>query len=206
MTLYLSIIFVAMIFISLFNCLFYSLGFSALFISLLVIIVTIAQIVIDVILATIFRWCIPRKFVSPDKKVFCATKREARFYELIGIKKWKDKTLDLGNFTGFSKSKLGNVNDINYVERFIVEANYGVLVHLACIIIGFVIVFLCPIQFRWTIGLPVWSINLLLNGMSTFILRYNLPKLHKTKLLLKKFAERCAFGNFRSCNSTKYVL
>lgn len=178
MKLYLLIIFVAMFLISLFNCLFNALEYSVLFISLLVVIVTLAQIFIDVILATIFRWCIPKKLVTPDKKFFCARKKEARFYELIGIKKWKDKTLDLGNFTGFSKSKLGNVNDINYVERFIVEANYGVLVHLACIIIGFVIVFICPIQYRWTIGLPVWSINLLLNGMSTLILRYNLPKLH----------------------------
>ena len=178
MKLYLSIIFIAMVFISLLNCLFNLIGNNILYICLLVVIVTLAQIVIDVILATIFRWCIPKKFVLPTKKFFCATKKEARFYELIGIKKWKDKTLDLGNFTGFSKSKLGNVNDVKYVERFIVEANYGVLVHLACIIIGFVVIFICPLPYRWTIGLPVWLINLLLNGMSTFILRYNLPKLH----------------------------
>lgn len=178
MILYLSIIFVAMLFIALFNCLFNSLGHSILFISLLVVLVTLAQILIDVLLATVFRWCIPKRFVSVEKKWFGATKREARFYEKIGIKKWKDKTLELGRFTGFSKSKLGDVNDIKYLERFIVEANYGVLVHLACIIIGFSIVFICPVPYRLKIGLPVWSINLLLNGMSTFILRYNLPKLH----------------------------
>lgn len=186
MILYLSIIFIAMTIIALLNILVGNSGQSILYISLLVVILTTLQIVIDIVFATLARWCVPKKLVGVDKKIFCASKKEQRFYERIGIKKWKDKVLELGKVTGFAKNKLGDTNDIKYVERFIVEANYGILVHLFCIVFGFAIVFICPAPFRWSVGLPVWCVNVLLNSMSTFILRYNLPKLHT----LYKFNKR----------------
>ena len=139
MILYLSIIIIAMILTVILN---YFLGNngSFLMISLWVVIATVSEIVIDSIFATVGRWLIPKKLVSIDKKWLSATKKESKFYEKIGIKRWKDKTLDLGAVTGFSKKKLGDATDNNYVERFIVEANHGVIVHALCIIFGFLVI------------------------------------------------------------------
>lgn len=186
MVLYLSIVFVAMVLIAIINCLAGVGDQTVLYVCLLVLIATALEIIIDIIFATVMRWFIPKKFVGIEKKWFSASKKEARFYEKIGIKKWKDKVLELGAVTGFTKKKLGDTSDNEYVQRFIIEAHYGILVHFACIVFGFAIVFICPRPFWWTVGLPIWFVNLLLNSMSTFILRYNLPKLHT----LYKFNKR----------------
>ena len=177
MILYLSIIFVSMIIITLLNILFAA-SFNILSLGMWVTIVTILQIVIDVVIATVVRWVLPEKLVSIDKKIYCASKKEAKFYERIGIKKWKDKTLELGSVTGFRKNKLGDANDNEYVKRFIIESNYGILVHLFCVILGVSAIFVCPKTLWFSVGVPVTIVNILLNSMSLFILRYNLPKLH----------------------------
>ena len=179
MVLYLSIIFIASLITALFNIFFNSLGMTWHYIALLVFLAVIIEIIIDIIFATIMRWVVPSKYASVDnKKFYPASKKEQIFYEKIGIKKWKDKALELGAVTGFRKNKLGNVNDIKYVERFIIEANYGILVHLACMLFGLLIIFICPAGFRISVGLPVAIVNFVLNFMSNAILRYNLPKLH----------------------------
>ena len=150
---------------------------SFLFLIILVTILTLAEIVIDCIFATLVRWVFPKIWFSVDKRVFSAGKKERRFYEKIGIKKWKDKTLDLGSVTGFKKKTLQKTMDERYFERFIIECNYGVLVHVLCNVFGFVILIFCPSPFIFTVGLPVAIVNLFLNSLSLFILRYNLPKL-----------------------------
>ena len=179
MVLYLGIIFVSMIIIAIFNIFFNACGQTALYISLLVLLATIIEILIDSIFATVMRWFVPKRWVDPNKNAFFpASKREQRFYEKIGIKRWKDKALELGALTGFRKNKLGDAKDVEYVKRFILEANYGILVHIACMIFGFSIIFICPKCFWWTVGLPVAMVNFVLNFMTNAILRYNLPKLH----------------------------
>ncbi len=192
MILYLSIISVASIFTILGNVFFNSLGTTWHYITLLVLLSVIIEIVIDIIFATIMRWIIPSKYASVDRKKFYpASKKEQIFYEKIGIKKWKDKVLELGAVTGFRKNKLGDTKDNKYVERFIIEANYGILVHLACMIFGFLIIFICPWGFRLSVGLPVAIVNLVLNFMSNSILRYNLPKLHTLyKFNLRKLKQK----------------
>lgn len=179
MVLYLSIISLASIFIVLGNVFFNSLGMTWHYITLLVLLSVFIEIVIDIIFATIMRWIIPSRFASVDRKKFYpASKKEQIFYEKIGIKKWKNKVLELGAVTGFRKNKLGDTKDNKYVERFIVEANYGILVHIACMVFGFFIILICPRGFRLSVGLPVAIVNFVLNFMSNSILRYNLPKLH----------------------------
>ena len=179
MVLYLSIVFIAMILIAVFNIFFHACGQSVLYIILLVLIATVVEIIIDIFFASIMRWVVPKKFVGPDKnRLFPASKKEQRIYEKLGIKRWKDKVLELGAVTGFRKNKLGDTKDVEYVKRFILEANYGVLVHIACIVFGFAIIFFCPKAFWWTVGLPIAIVNMTLNFMSNSILRYNLPKLH----------------------------
>ena len=194
MVLYLSVIFICSAIISLSNIFLYNSGKEWHYVILLVLLAVIFEIIIDIIFATIMRWIVPKKFASIERKNFySASKKEQRFYEKIGIKKWKDKVLELGAVTGFRKNKLGDTNDIKYVERFIVEANYGILVHIACMIFGFLIIFICPRPFWFTVGLPVGIVNLALNFMSNSILRYNLPKLHTLyKFNLKRQAKKQA--------------
>ena len=191
MVLYLSVVFIGMVVITLCNYFFGNSGQDLLYISLLVLIATFLQIVIDLIFAGIIRWFFPKKWVSVDKiKVYCATKKEQIFYEKLGIKKWKDYVFELGALSGFRKNKLGDVNDLSYIERFIYEANYGILIHFACIIFGVAIIFICPKPFWWTVGLPITIINIVLNVLPTMILKYNLPKLHTLYKYNKRKLER----------------
>ena len=186
MILYLFTIFVCMALITVFNYLF-AFGDNTFWTCLTWVVVgTIAQIIIDAVFATLVRWVLPSKMFAVDKKRFCASKKESIFYEKIGIKKWKDCVLELGAVTGFRKNKLKDVNDNKYIERFIVEANYGIAVHMACIVFGVTVIFVCPKPFWLTIGVPVTIVNIILNLLPLFILRYNLPKLH----VLYKYNER----------------
>lgn len=158
---------------------------SALYIIVAVLIYVVVVIVIDGIFATFVRWLLPQKWFGVDKAFFAASKRTCRFYEKIGVKKWKDKILELGMFTAFSKSKIADPTNNEYIARYIMEANYGIAVHFSGIVFGFLIMVIYPPY--WLIfGLPVSIVNAVYNYLSFVILRYNLPKLHT----LYKFNER----------------
>lgn len=159
---------------------------NVLYVSVLVVLSTIAVIVVDAVVATIIRHGLPNKWFAPDNKLFKVSKKEQHFYEKLGIRKWKDKALELGQFTGFRKNKLEDPYNLEYIERFLLENNYGFIVHVGCCIIGFVIILFFPLKFALFIGMPVAIVNVLLNLMSAFILRYNTPKLQT----LRKYALR----------------
>lgn len=181
MVLYLGSIIFNTILIIATNYLFFTpikLAFNIFEFSLIVILLVIIEIVIDAIFATIVRWIMPKKFFSIDKKYFMASKKEMRFYEKIGIKKWKDKALELGAVTGFRKNKLYSPNDNEYVRRFIIETNYGITVHVYCIVFGFLVMLANLFYPFLYVTLPIAIVNLVLNLLPIFILRYNLPKLH----------------------------
>ncbi len=181
MVLYLGTIIFNTILIIVFNYFFYypiKVEFFWLDFSILVIILVVLEIIIDIIFATVVRWILPEKFFSIDKHYFSATKKEARFYEKIGIKRWKDKALELGAVTGFRKNKLYDPHNNEYVKRFILEANYGIMVHVFCIVFGFLIMIANAFAPLIWVTLPIAIVNLFLNLLPIFILRYNLPKLH----------------------------
>lgn len=181
MVLYLGSIIFNTILIIATNYLFFTpikLAFNIFEFSLIVILLVIIEIIIDAIFATIVRWLMPKKFFSIDKKYFMASKKEMRFYEKIGIKKWKDKALELGAVTGFRKNKLYSPKDNEYVKRFIIETNYGITVHVYCIVFGFLIMLANLFYPFLYVTLPIAIVNLVLNLLPIFILRYNLPKLH----------------------------
>ncbi len=181
MVMYLGIIIINTILIILFNHLFNS-ELTNIFnlptLALAVVLLVIIQIIIDTIFATVVRWLLPEKFFTIDKVKFCASKKEMRFYEKIGIKKWKDKALELGAVTGFRKNKLSNPNDNEYIKRFIIEANYGIVVHIFCIVFGFLIMLANLFYPLFWVTLPITLTSVFLNLLPIFILRYNLPKLH----------------------------
>lgn len=153
-------------------------GFDAWYVIIAVTICTVSVIMIDAVCATLSRWIFPKKWFGIDKTIFSAGKKECRFYEKIGIKKWKEKVLELGVFANFRKNKIAEPNNNEYVARYIYEANCGILGHALGVVFGFFIILIYPIEFWWCFGLPVAIVNAVLSSLPLFILRYNLPKLH----------------------------
>ncbi len=162
------------------------LGLSILEIALGVTIAVLAIIIIDLIFAFVVRRCLPKKWFGKDKARYQAGKKERIFYEKLGIKKWKDKVLELGALSNFRKNKISEPNNNAYIERYIIEANYGIVVHVVDIIFGFIVIFIYPIKVFLYFGFPVAFVNAVLNLLPLMILRYNLPKLHA----LYKFNEK----------------
>ncbi len=189
--LYFFIILIAMAVISAVDILCFSsvYGLDWWYIVLAVIISTVVEIMISGLIAFIVRWVLPKKWFTMNKKFYSAGKAESKFYEKLGIKKWKDKVLELGCFTNFHKDKVKDPTNNEYLERFITEANYGVLIHALSIPLGFLVIFIYPLKLWFMIGLPVALVGAFLNLLPTFILRYNLPKLyslHKLNELREK--------------------
>ncbi|MBE5733713.1 MAG: hypothetical protein E7347_01530 [Clostridiales bacterium] len=177
---YFVIIFLSMALISVFGIILVApiIKFSAIKIVLTVVILTIIEILINAFFATVIRRCLPKKWFSTDRKVFIAKKTERKFYEKIGIKRWKDKVLELGVFTNFHKNKIAKPNDNEYIERYILEANYGVLIHAIMLPLSFLILIFGNLKLGLFFTLPIAIVSVFLNLLPLFILRYNLPKLH----------------------------
>lgn len=191
--LYLIVILSAMTLIILFNVLLnsalYNLDFW--YIVLAVVLNTISVIVVSGIVATLVRQVLPEKWFNASKMDIKVSKKEMRFYEKLGVKKWKDLVPELGFFTGFRKNKIANPKSIEYVDRYILEINYGIYVHFVSIFTSFLIVFIYPLKYCLMFGIPVAIVSVILHLMPLFTLRYNLPKLKSIKQILinKKLKE-----------------
>ena len=178
MILYLSIILIFVVFLSAINVL---CGFNTISQSSTIIIIFLApviEIAIDGIFAFIVH-LLPESWFGVDNKFYKVSDKERKFYENIKIRKWKDKVVELGGLGGFSKKELKSGNDINYLKQFIIESNKGVMTHLIGCVVGFLLIpIYLPFNCIFSISIPVAIVNLILNLPSTFILRYNTPKLH----------------------------
>lgn len=137
---------------------------------------TVAVIIVDGIAAFLIRR-LPERWFSYESRLSRVSKKECKFYTRLGVRKWRSKVPELGMFTNFRKNKVYEPGSNDYLKRYILEANYGVVIHIACVIVGFMILFICHTECALRIGLPVALVNALLNLMPTFVLRYNLPKL-----------------------------
>ena len=189
--LYLIVILSAMALIILVNVLLNPILYNLYFwyIVLAVVLTTISVIAVSGFVATLVRQVLPEKwFNEMDIKV---SKKEMRFYEKLGVKKWKDLVPELGFFTGFRKNKIANPKSIEYVDRYILEINYGIYVHFVSIFASFLIVFIYPLKYCLMFGIPVAIVSVILHLMPLFTLRYNLPKLKAIKKMLinKKLKE-----------------
>lgn len=171
--------------IILFNIWFNKFELSLLYIILAAVLGAIAVIAIDGVFAFIIRR-LPEKWFSYDKKIWNVSKAECNFYEKLGIKLWKDKILELGVFTSFSKKTIANPDSKEYMERFILESNYGAIIHIANAIFGFLVIFCFPLKLIFCFGLPISIVNAILSLLPYMILRYNIPRLHRMRNLLEK--------------------
>lgn len=178
MILYLSIIILAMVIITISNVTFNIAIFSNSILILIASVVgaVIIEIIIDLILAGIVH-SIKDNCFKEINPIFKVSKKECRFYEKIGIKRWKDKILELGVLGGFSKAKLVSNPDVEYINKFLMESYKGIIVHIANIIFGFLIMLIPPYKWSLCIGLPVAIVNAILGILPIFVLRYNIPKL-----------------------------
>ena len=191
MLLYILVIGIAMILVFLGNYFWFPVDYSLLKISLLTIMLPFLMVAWDGISATLIRHALPNKWFTKDVKIHHVSKAECKFYELLGIKYWKDHVLELGMFTSFSKKKVADPNDPAYVERFIMECNYGVQVHLWNLILGFFpLLLFFPDEIAKRFILPASIANAILSLLPTMILRYNVPRLKRLLAVLEKKAAR----------------
>ena len=180
MKLYLTIIGIAMLIISVINML---LGTASWYnIVIAVILCTALQFALDGMIAIIINK-MPDRFFGVNHPLYTVSETEKNFYKKIKVRNWKDKVWELGGLGGFSKKNLDTPNSPEYIERFIIECNKGVLTHRLSYPIGFLPMVFIPNICAFTIALPVAMVNLFLNILPTIVLRYNTPKL---KALLQR--------------------
>lgn len=192
MKLYLSVIFMAMVIVSVFNIVFETA--SVWFIILAVVATTVFQFAIDGLFAFIINK-FPDKWFNENKKCFIVSKRTQKFYEKLQIKKWKDDIWELGGLGGFRKNKLQSTNDPEYFKQFIIECNKGVVTHRIGYLVGFLGIFLFPLKYAMIIGVPIACVNLVLNILPTMVLRYNTPKLMTVYKRLTRNVEKVYDNN-----------
>lgn len=136
----------------------------------------IAAIAVDGATEGIVRALPERHFCHGSKKLWTISAKEKRFYEKLKIRKWKDLTPELGQFTHFRKNKIADPKSNEYLERYFLECNYGVVGHFVSLFTGFLVLLVFP-KLWLTVGVPVAVVNFILNVPSIFILRYNCHKL-----------------------------
>ena len=178
MILYGSIIFVCVCLLTGVNAVFAAprFGVSFWFILGAVLINVVAVIAVDGLFAFFIRR-LPEKWFGHERRFFQVSAKEKKFYEKLKIRKWKDKVPELGQFTDFHKNKVAEPRNNAYLERYMLEAAYGEVIHLAGCFLGFVIIFFYPLKYWLCFGFPVAVINLIMNILPYFILRYNFYKM-----------------------------
>ena len=178
MILYGSIIFVCVCLLTGVNAVFAAprFGVSFWFILGAVLINVVAVIAVDGLYAFLIRR-LPEKWFGHERRFFQVSAKEKKFYEKLKIRKWKDKVPELGQFTNFHKNKVAEPRNNVYLERYMLEAAYGEVIHLAGCFLGFVIIFFYPLKYWLCFGFPVAVINLIMNILPYFILRYNFYKM-----------------------------
>lgn len=185
--LYLTVIIAANILIILLNALF-SLPLElkdVLQIALSSVIGTASVIAVDGLVALFIRRALPEKLFCVKENTFNVGQKERGFYRKIKVNRWKDKVPELGGFTGFHKDKIKSAGDAAYLARFVLEANYGVVIHLANAMLGFVIAFI-PFCGRFSIWFPIFVVNFVLSMMPVAVLRDNTPSLKYLYFKAKK--------------------
>lgn len=174
MKLYLSVIGIAMLIICGINIVLCTASWYNVIIA--VVLCTAAQFALDGFIAVIINK-MPNKLFGADNPLFNVTQAEKKFYKKLRVRSWKDAVWELGGLGGFSKKNLTNPESSEYIERFIIECNKGVLTHRMSYPVGFLPMLFIPDVCALTIALPIAAVNLFLNILPTLVLRYNTPKL-----------------------------
>ena len=184
MKLYLSTIGIAMLTISALN-IFFNTG-AWYYVILAVIWCTALQFALDGSIAIIINK-MPDDWFGVENPLYHVTQMERKLYKTLRVRLWKDKVWELGGLGGFSKKELQEPDSPEYIEKFIIECNKGVLTHRLAYPVGFLAMLTLPGVCSLTIALPVAVVNLFLSILPTLALRYNTPML---KSLLKRLRRK----------------
>ena len=134
MKLYLSVIGVAVILISAVNIIFEAAAWYYIIIAALW--CTALQFALDGIIALVINK-MPDKWFGADNPIYSVSEAEKKLYKKLKVRLWKDKIWELGGLGGFSKKILQEPDNPDYIERFIIECNKGVLTHRIAYPLGF---------------------------------------------------------------------
>ena len=183
MKLYFTVIGIAMAIISALNIVFDVASWY--YIVIATVFCTALQFAFDISIAGIIK-AMPDRWFGIDNPHYLVSERERRFYGKLKVRYWKDYVWELGGIGGFSKKKLLKPNSPEYIEKFIIECNKGVLTHRLSYPVGFLAMLTLPNICAFTIALPVAVVNLFLNIMPTLALRYNTPMLKAVLTRMRK--------------------
>lgn len=175
MKLYLTVIGITVLIVSAFNIALNTATWY--YIIIAAILCTAAQFALDGFIAIIINK-ISDRFFGVNNPLYNVSEFERKLYKKLKVRTWKDKLWELGGLGGFSKKNLATPNSPEYIEKFIIECNKGVLTHRLSYPIGFLPMLLIPNVCAYSIALPIAVVNLFLNILPTLALRYNTPKLH----------------------------
>jgi len=187
--LYLALILISSALITLINTAVAGFG-TAVFLEILLTVTAaiIAVFIIDA-LAALFARRLPERWFLPEARLFGVGKREIAFLRKTKINLWKRVVPEWGCFTGFHKDKLRSSSDSEYLGRFLIESNYGVLGHILGALRGFLILLIPQLQ-PLSVALPVALINALLSLLPTAVLRFNTPALRRLYRRSLKLSEK----------------
>jgi hypothetical protein len=189
MKLYLSTIGISMLIISAFNILFETAEWH--YVLIAVVWCTALQFILDGTIAIAINKMPDDRF-GVNNRHYDVTQKERNLYKKLRVRLWKDKIWELGGLGGFSKKRLEEPDNPEYIEKFIIECNKGVLTHRLSYPIGFVAMMTLPNALAFTIALPVAIVNIFLNVLPTVALRYNTPMLKAVLKRMEKKSEKTA--------------
>lgn len=136
---------------------------------------TLLVIAIDGAFAFLIRR-LPEKWFAPGARIFRVGKKERAFFGKLGVRRWKHLVPELGALSGFRKDHIGDTRDRERIGRFLLESNYGVVIHLENALCGLFLP-LFPFLRPFAVWFPVFFVNLFLHLLPAVILRYNTPPL-----------------------------
>lgn len=137
---------------------------------------TVLVIIVDGVFAFVIRR-LPEKWFSYESRLSKVSFVESDIYRRLGVRKYREKIPELGCFTSFHKDRIYEPTNNEYLRRFILEANYGAVIHFVCVPVGLLILPTVSNAEMLISGLPVVIVNAVLNLLPAFVLRYNVPKL-----------------------------
>lgn len=133
--------------------------------------------IIDLIVALIVRWFLPKKLTNPFLKIYTVHNWERKFYTKLGIRFWKDKIPEAGKlFANFDKSKVNDISDNTHLYKFMQETIYAENMHFLSAIFGLFVVFV-NLRLWHLVALPLIIVNAIINLMPVMVQRYNRPRL-----------------------------
>ena len=183
MKLYLTVIGIAMALIAAANIIFETAVWY--YVIVAVIWCTALQFIFDGIIAITVN-NLPLSWFKGEGRFFRVSDRERSLYKKLRVRKWKEKVWELGGLGGFSKRKIEDSKSPQYIERFIIECNKGVLTHRLSYFIGFLAMLTMSGVCIYTIAVPVAFVNMVLNIMPTIVLRDNTPRLRSLLERMKR--------------------